>query len=62
MPAVLASTVISAFICMVISIFAQAEIWNFFDSEKLVCDVNRKELIKYLLSHSFYPSSLLLPF
>lgn len=47
------STVISAFICMVISIFAQAEIWNFFDSEKLVCDVNRKELIKYAFPYIF---------
>lgn len=40
-------TVFSLILCMVISIFAQAKMWNFFENRKEACTVPQKELLCY---------------
>lgn len=41
------ATIISAFICLLISIFAQINIWNFFSTKDNKNNISVKELIKY---------------
>lgn len=41
------ATVLSALICMVVSIYAQARMWNFFENQDERCSISRKELLLY---------------
>jgi len=41
------ATVVSSFICLIVSIFAQKHIWNLFDNDYKKIKINYKELIKY---------------
>lgn len=41
------STIISVFMCMIISIVAQAKVWNIFENNDKECFVSKTELVKY---------------